>query len=124
MFGSLNPATAPGQLKDDVLLEAARDQLASQYDAREGGFGTAPKFPMPTTIERLLRHWAFTGRLLKKSGPKKDREALEMAMITLTHIARGGIYDHIGGGFARYSVDEKWLVPHFEKMLYLSLIHI
>ena len=110
----LNPKTAPGNLKDDVLLTLARDQLASQYDAREGGFGTAPKFPMPTTIERLLRHWVFTGR----SAPKKDRDALEMAMITLTHIARGGIYDHLGGGFCRYSTDARWMIPHFEKMLY------
>ena len=118
VFGNLNPATAPGQLKDDVLLAAARDQLASQYDAREGGFGTAPKFPMPTTIERLLRHWAFTGRTPPKKGAPKDRETLEMAMITLTHIARGGIFDHVGGGFCRYSTDARWMIPHFEKMLY------
>ncbi len=117
VFGNLNPAAAAGQLKDDVLLTAARDQLASQYDAREGGFGTSPKFPMPTTIERLLRHWAYTGRTLKKGLPK-DREALEMAMITLTHIARGGIFDHVGGGFCRYSTDARWMIPHFEKMLY------
>ena len=113
VLGGLNPKTAPGQLKDDVLLGAARDQLAGQYDAREGGFGGAPKFPMPATIERLLRHWAFTGR----TAPK-DRDTLEMAMITLTHIARGGIYDHIGGGFCRYSTDARWMIPHFEKMLY------
>ena len=110
---ALNPQAAPGNLKDDVLLRLARDQLASQYDAREGGFGGAPKFPMATTIERLLRHWAFTSR----TAPK-DRETLEMAMITLTHIARGGIYDHIGGGFCRYSTDARWMIPHFEKMLY------
>jgi len=113
VLGSLNPKTTPGLLKDAALLTAARDQLASQYDAREGGFGTAPKFPMPTTIERLLRHWAFTGR-----NAPKDRDTLEMAMITLTHIARGGIYDHIGGGFCRYSTDQRWMIPHFEKMLY------
>jgi hypothetical protein len=95
------------------LLAGARDQLAGQYDARNGGFADAPKFPMPATIERLLRHWAFTGR----EAPK-DRETLEMAMITLTHIARGGIYDHLGGGFCRYSTDARWMIPHFEKMLY------
>ncbi len=110
VLAGLNPQTAPGNLKDDVLLKLGRDQLASAYDAREGGFGGAPKFPMPATIERLLRYWAFT--------PPKDRETLEMAMITLTHIARGGIYDHIGGGFCRYSTDARWMIPHFEKMLY------
>ena len=110
VLGGLNPQTVPGNLKDDVLLKLARDQLASAYDARNGGFGGAPKFPMPATIERLLRHWAFT--------PPKDRDTLEMAMITLTHIARGGIYDHIGGGFCRYSTDAQWMIPHFEKMLY------
>jgi uncharacterized protein len=109
----LNPATTAAVLKDTALLAAARDQLANQYDPREGGFGGAPKFPMPATIERLLRHWAFTGR----SAPK-DRECLEMAMITLTHIARGGIYDHVGGGFCRYATDARWMIPHFEKMLY------
>jgi uncharacterized protein YyaL (SSP411 family) len=114
VLDSLNPETAVGVLKDAVLLTAARDQLASQYDPRDGGFGGAPKFPMPATIERLLRHWAFTGRI----AAKKDRECLEMAMITLTHIARGGIYDHVGGGFCRYATDARWMIPHFEKMLY------
>jgi uncharacterized protein YyaL (SSP411 family) len=113
VLASLNPTTAPGELKDAALLTAARDQLASQYDARNGGFGDAPKFPMPATIERLLRHWAFIGR-----DGQKDRETLEMAMITLTRIARGGIYDHLGGGFCRYSTDARWIIPHFEKMLY------
>jgi uncharacterized protein len=113
VLAALNPTTADATLKDVALLKAARDQLENQYDPREGGFGNAPKFPMPTTIERLLRHWAFTGR----SQPK-DRQCLEMAMITLTKIARGGIYDHIGGGFCRYSTDARWMIPHFEKMLY------
>ncbi len=113
VLDTINPKSGEAALKDAVLLAAARDQLASQYDAREGGFGTAPKFPMPATIERLLRHWAYTGR----SAPK-DRECLEMAMITLTHLARGGIYDHVGGGFCRYATDARWMIPHFEKMLY------
>ncbi len=117
VLSGLNPSTAVGEFTDDALLAAARDQLASQYDARDGGFGGPPKFPMPATIELLLRHWAFTGRQPKKPG-SKDRETLEMAMITLTHIARGGIFDHLGGGFCRYSTDARWMIPHFEKMLY------
>ena len=129
VLNALNPQAAAGELKDDALLLAARDQLAAQYDARDGGFGTAPKFPMPATIERLLRHWAFTSRATPKKPAAKSaskdrdtsrdaRETLEMAMITLTRIARGGIFDHVGGGFCRYSTDAKWMIPHFEKMLY------
>jgi uncharacterized protein YyaL (SSP411 family) len=113
ILASLNPAAAEAKLADEALLQAARDQLASQYDERDGGFGNAPKFPMPGTIERLLRHWAFATR---RGG--RDKDALEMAMITLTRIARGGIFDHLGGGFCRYSTDARWMIPHFEKMLY------
>ena len=110
----LQPALAEESSTDDIaLLQEARDQLASQYDAIDGGFGKAPKFPMPTTIERLLRHWAF-----RSHAGDSDRKALDMAMTTLTKIARGGIYDHIGGGFCRYATDQKWAIPHFEKMLY------
>jgi hypothetical protein len=113
VLASLNPAAAQAQLADVALLKAARDQLAAQYDERNGGFGNAPKFPMPPTIERLLRHWAYASR-----RGERDKDTLEMAMITLTHIARGGIYDHLGGGFCRYSTDARWMIPHFEKMLY------
>src|SRR5262249_13191753 len=98
VLNALNPQSAGGELKDGARVTAARDQLAAQYDARDGGFGTAPKFPMPATIERLLRHWAFAPRTPKKPAKDRDasrdnRETLEMAMITLTRIARGGIYD-------------------------------
>ena len=104
-------------LADAKLLEKARDQLAEGFDAAEGGFGTAPKFPMPSSIERLLRHWAFSGFSSQGLG-NRDGDALDMAMKTLTGIARGGIYDHVGGGFCRYATDRQWQIPHFEKMLY------
>ena len=100
---------------DLALLASARKQLGDQYDAGEGGFGSAPKFPMPTAIERLLRHWV---RIHVDRARKPDREALNMVMTTLTKMARGGIYDHVGGGFCRYATDRRWMIPHFEKMLY------
>ena len=95
------------------LLIAARDQLASRYDQAHGGFGTAPKFPMPANIDRLLRHWSYSRR-----QERIDRDSFNMALTTLTRVARGGIYDHVGGGFCRYSPDNEWMIPHFEKMLY------
>lgn len=107
------PPVLDPNLEDVELLQTARDQLAQQYDARDGGFGRAPKFPMPNAILRLLRHWRFARR-----GGGNDKEALDMVMNSLTQMARGGIYDHIGGGFCRYSTDAKWMIPHFEKMLY------
>jgi uncharacterized protein len=82
--------------------------LKKRYDPVHGGFGSAPKFPQPSTLELLLRHHARTG----------DAEALQMAIRTLRGMAAGGIRDHLAGGFHRYSVDAGWLVPHFEKMLY------
>jgi len=82
--------------------------LEGGFDARHGGWGGAPKFPQPMTIEFLLR-------LHVKSG---DARPLAMARRTLDAMAAGGIYDHLGGGFARYATDAVWLVPHFEKMLY------
>jgi uncharacterized protein YyaL (SSP411 family) len=90
-------------------LADCREQLGRIHDPVHGGFGDAPKFPHPTHIERLLRHWQRMG---------DDPEALEMAAETLRRMARGGIYDQLGGGFCRYSVDERWEIPHFEKMLY------
>ncbi len=90
------------------LLDGAASTLLSQHDARFGGFGGAPKFPQPMNLEVLLRHHRRTG----------DRGSLAAAETTLRRMADGGIYDHLGGGFARYSVDAYWLVPHFEKMLY------
>ena len=102
-----------GRLGDGELIDQARGQLADQYDAREGGFGAAPKFPMPAMLERVLRHQAY-----KSHTGNRDRGGLDMVMTTLTKMARGGIYDHLGGGFCRYATDRKWMVPHFEKMLY------
>ena len=90
----------------DVLSNAVRE-LEARFDRRWGGFGPAPKFPRPSLVEICLRHHLRTG----------DRSALEMATTTLDAMAAGGIYDHLQGGFARYSTDGRWLVPHFEKML-------
>jgi uncharacterized protein YyaL (SSP411 family) len=96
------------QLPGVELLDAALDQLGRAFDRTWGGFGQAPKFPQTMNLELVLRaHVAG-------AGPA----ALEIVTTTLDAMASGGIYDHLGGGFARYSVDERWLVPHFEKMLY------
>jgi uncharacterized protein YyaL (SSP411 family) len=96
-----------GELGPDVLRRAV-DGLSRAFDPRYGGFGSAPKFPRPMDVRLLLRAW-------KRFG---DEHALHMARHTLDRMAMGGIYDQLGGGFARYSTDERWLVPHFEKMLY------
>ncbi|AJT64732.1 hypothetical protein T261_3061 [Streptomyces lydicus] len=89
-------------------LHTALMALTREFDAVHGGFGGAPKFPPPMVLEFLLRHHARTG----------SAAALEMVQATCTAMARGGIYDQLGGGFARYAVDATWTVPHFEKMLY------
>ncbi len=89
-------------------LAAAVAQFAQEFDPRFGGFGTAPKFPPATALSFLLRRYHRT----------QDPHTLVMVRRTLDAMAAGGMYDHIGGGFARYSTDERWLVPHFEKMLY------
>ena len=114
-FANLEIAERESEADDRSLLAEARRQLEASYDAAEGGFGSAPKFPMPTAIERLLRHWAHVHADLDQPP---DREALNMVMTTLTKMARGGIYDHLGGGFCRYATDRHWAIPHFEKMLY------
>ena len=90
------------------LLDGGFRHFAQSYDARLGGFGRAPKFPRPVNFNFLLRYHARTG----------NESALQMTLHTLREMAKGGMYDHIGGGFHRYSVDEGWHVPHFEKMLY------
>ena len=103
----------------DVLPSAAIEAVASlraSFDRTWGGFGGAPKFPSPSTLEFLLMHEALRGSALRGAGG--DPSALEMVTHTLRRMAQGGMIDHLGGGFARYSVDERWLVPHFEKMLY------
>ena len=93
---------------DEALLAKAHAALRSSFDASQGGFGGAPKFPTPHKPRFLLR-WALR---------EKDTHAEEMVRTTLDKMAGGGIYDHLGGGFHRYSTDARWLVPHFEKMLY------
>src|SRR6267378_4535145 len=90
------------------MLEGVYRSLEQRYGAKNGGFGTAPKFPATMVLDFLLRHW-------KRAGTS---EALEIVVNSFRKMARGGIYDQIGGGFARYSVDASWLIPHFEKMLY------
>ena len=95
------------QLTVDMLDTAYQDYL-SRFDHHNGGFGDAPKFPPSMGLSLLLRHWHRTG----------NANALNMVEVTLEKMACGGMYDQLGGGFHRYSVDERWLVPHFEKMLY------
>jgi uncharacterized protein YyaL (SSP411 family) len=109
-LASIYAGEAGGGALDPRLAERARQGLGGAFDARRGGFGAAPKFPHPTDIELLLRRWAASGG--------SDQEALHMARFTLERMAEGGIFDHLGGGFCRYSVDEDWMIPHFEKMLY------
>ncbi|HEX2221506.1 MAG TPA: thioredoxin domain-containing protein, partial [Candidatus Limnocylindria bacterium] len=89
-------------------LDAAVIRLSAAFDPQHGGFSGAPKFPAPMTLEFLLRAWRRTG----------DAATLRMVTVTLDRMAAGGIFDQLGGGFARYSTDAVWLVPHFEKMLY------
>ena len=102
-LGAVQLPAGTGELDRD-LATSALGTLSGSFDAVHGGFGNAPKFPPHTGLEFLLL--------------RPEPRALEMATATLDKMARGGIYDQLGGGFARYSVDEKWLVPHFEKMLY------
>jgi uncharacterized protein len=109
---------AGGDLLTPAVLDAAYQGLRAEFDARHGGLGRAPKFPQPIAFDFLLRCWR-----------RRDlTEALQMVRHTLTRMARGGMYDQLGGGFHRYSVDQVWLVPHFEKMLYdqaqLALLYV
>jgi uncharacterized protein YyaL (SSP411 family) len=113
-FDDVAPSPAdPTQVLDARPIEVARRTLETTFDRQFGGFGGAPKFPSATTLERLLRDWhATAGRT------EPDLQALYMATLTLTRMAEGGLYDQLGGGFCRYSVDAWWMIPHFEKMLY------
>jgi len=114
VFGDLNPQPADtGIALTAAPLQAAREQLAASFDKRFGGFGNAPKFPHPGSIDRLMHHWHASA-----VSDAPDLHALFMATLTLTRMAEGGLYDQLGGGFARYSVDQYWMIPHFEKMLY------
>jgi uncharacterized protein len=97
----------------DAPLQVLRKELGARFDRDNGGWGPAPKFPHAGIIQRLLRDWRATA-----GNQTPDLQALFMATLTLKRMVDGGIYDHLGGGFARYSVDERWELPHFEKMLY------
>ncbi len=104
----MNPARASGLNVSADLLDQSFRSISRNYDERNGGFGGAPKFPAAMNLEFLLRTHRRTG----------DKTALEMVANTCRKMAEGGLYDHLGGGFHRYSTDARWLVPHFEKMLY------
>ncbi|HYR45403.1 MAG TPA: thioredoxin domain-containing protein, partial [Thermoanaerobaculia bacterium] len=111
LLAHVNAAAAglpEGARAGPAALEKAARFLAGEFDSRRGGFGGAPKFPPSMRLEFLIRYWLRT----------KEPSAREMAETTLTKMAAGGMYDQVGGGFHRYSVDAQWLVPHFEKMLY------
>jgi uncharacterized protein len=104
--------TSTDQLNDAPLLAAYRS-LSTSFDTHFGGFGRAPKFPHPSSLEFLL--WQACDAQI---DPETGKQSREMLLTTLTRMAQGGIHDQLGGGFSRYSVDEQWLIPHFEKMLY------
>jgi uncharacterized protein YyaL (SSP411 family) len=106
-----SPAVAADKI-DIKVFETAFEQLSRTFDEKEGGFGNAPKFPRPVALNFLTRFYA---RDLKSNSGKR---ALEMDLVTLRKMGAGGMHDHLGGGFHRYSVDRYWHVPHFEKMLY------
>ncbi len=105
---ALSASAKTGGEPDKELFAAPYWQFRRMYDSRWGGFGAAPKFPRPVVLNYLLRYYAA----------EKSDEALEMVTHTLRAMAAGGMHDQLGGGFHRYSVDERWFVPHFEKMLY------
>jgi hypothetical protein len=107
-LGQSERLRAASSLLDETVLVSAFQGVTSQFDEERGGLGGAPKFPQPMI-------WEFVLRFARRSG---NEYARRMVHTTLVRMARGGIYDQLGGGFARYSVDAQWLVPHFEKMLY------
>jgi len=113
-FAEMSPPAAPNDAPLTLEpLAVARAKLAEEFDTHFGGFGAAPKFPHPTNIDFLLRQWRATA-----ASDTPDLHSLYMATLTLQRMAEGGLYDQLGGGFARYSVDQYWMIPHFEKMLY------
>jgi hypothetical protein len=105
------PAAEAGAQPNEKAMATAFEQLARSYDAQEGGFGGAPKFPRPVTLDFLF-HYS------RRGASPNEKQAQEMALFTLRKMAAGGMHDQLGGGFHRYSVDAFWHVPHFEKMLY------
>jgi uncharacterized protein YyaL (SSP411 family) len=109
----LNPPPASEATLSAEPLRSCRERLERSFDGRYGGFGAAPKFPQPAGLARLLRDWHASA-----GSQTPDLQALYMVSLTLTRMAEGGLFDQLGGGFCRYSVDERWEIPHFEKMLY------
>ena len=107
----VSPAETPDKIEAKVL-DTAYEQFSRTYDPQEGGLGNAPKFPRPVALNFLSRFYA------RNSSSREGKDALEMDLFTLRKMAAGGMHDHLGGGFHRYSVDRYWHVPHFEKMLY------
>jgi uncharacterized protein len=112
-LAAMLPTPDLGAVLETQPLAQARAALEKTFDGTFGGFSGAPKFPHSTSIERCMRQWYAT-----LGGTEPDLKALYMASLTLTRMAEGGLYDQLGGGFARYSVDGAWMIPHFEKMLY------
>lgn len=129
-----NPLEADADVNKaiDRFINGCTESLVRTFDRAHGGFGGAPKFPRPSELFVLLANSlrlrvrdpvckeldASVGAILQASNDKKATEMIDMVKFTLEKMSNGGIYDHIGGGFHRYSVDELWHVPHFEKMLY------
>ena len=115
----LNPAPSESTLPTTArTLNKAAQELSGQFDRTNGGFGDAPKFPHPTQLELLLRHGAQGGGGSKDESADAGKESLRFFNLSLRKMAEGGLFDQLGGGFFRYSVDRKWCIPHFEKMLY------
>jgi uncharacterized protein YyaL (SSP411 family) len=113
VFGQMQPPAATQAPLTRAPLATGRAALQRDFDGRFGGFGDAPKFPHPMNLEFLMRTWRASA-----GDDQPDLQALYMATLTLTRMAEGGLYDQVGGGFCRYSVDPYWMIPHFEKMLY------
>jgi len=108
-----------------VIIDIARNQIEKQFDSQNGGFSGAPKFPHPSIIEFAIKHWCYTTKPTQSDqhssqcpDQRPDQRILHSAIYSLEKMADGGIFDHLGGGFCRYSTDELWMIPHFEKMLY------
>ncbi|MGD9000759.1 MAG: DUF255 domain-containing protein, partial [Granulosicoccaceae bacterium] len=112
VFSRIQGGSVASEL-DEAPFARARQELGNSFDREHGGFGKAPKFPHPSSLEYLLRYWAASC-----SDGDEDKEALYMLRMSLHAMGTGGLNDQIGGGFCRYSVDEYWMIPHFEKMLY------
>jgi hypothetical protein len=108
MRGYIRDQVAGNTKPDETIFRETYDRLLAQYDRVNGGFGDKPKYPQPVNFNFLLRYYARAGQ----------RDALNMTLHSLRKIAEGGVHDHLGGGFFRYSTDARWQVPHFEKMLY------